>query len=155
MKAYVYFAIIAALGGCAFGVTPEQELPHDGGIIKLDGGGLKDAKPPAQDGGVQQDSSIDLPDTSVTTQCSSLPLGTGMPSCDSCISTSCCNEDQACGFDQDCIAFIDCVNNCLPADGGPPDSACESSCESTYPSGVSELGALDSCMQNSCPNDCF
>jgi hypothetical protein len=149
----VYFATFATLAGCAYGVTPEQEIPHDGGIIKIDGGGIKDAKAPIQDAGVVE-TSTDLPDVSQPF-CSSLPLATGEPSCDSCVSSSCCNEDQACGFDQDCIGFIDCMNQCFPLDGGPPDTTCESSCETTYPGGANELGTLDTCMQDSCSSTCF
>ena len=153
MNGYVYFAIAAVACGCAYGVTPEQELPHDAGIIKVDSGGGKDAQAP-KDAGVT-DSSVDLPDVPQQIQCTSLPLSTGMPSCDSCLGTSCCAEDQTCGFDQECMALIGCVDNCLPTDGGPPDPQCESDCESQYPNGMSEIDGLDNCMQTSCSTSCM
>jgi len=154
---YVYFASIGwftgLLAGCAFGVTPDQELPHDGGILHADGGAVKDAKAPTTDAGVE-DSAVDPPDVPETTQCTTLPLPTGIPACDTCLAGSCCAEDQACGFDQDCMAFNDCVEECFPDDGGPLDQECESLCEAQYPNGSSELFALDECLQDSCATDC-
>lgn len=153
MKAYVYFATIgAALAGCAYGdtgVDPFQK--HDAGIVHADGG--KDAKAPVQDAGPVEDA-WQQPDVQQQTTCSSLPLPTGMPQCDSCLSASCCAEDQTCGNDQECIAFIGCVNNCFNTVDGGLDQQCETTCETDYPNGVSELGNLDMCMQNSCATDC-
>lgn len=157
MNRYVYFAVASVLCACAYGVTPEQELPHDGGIIHVDSGiQAKDAGSPTQDSGpTVQDSSVDLPDVPEQTTCSSLPLGTGLASCDTCLGSSCCAEDQTCGFDQDCMAFVSCTDACFPLDGGAPDTQCESDCESTYPKGANELANLDNCMQNSCSTTCF
>ena len=154
MKAYVYFAmVVAGLAGCAYGVAPEGAT-HDGGIVHLDAGTKKDAQTTTKDAGVQ-DSSVDLPDVQQQTQCSSLPLSTGLSSCDSCLGSSCCTEDQTCGFDQECMAVIGCLDNCLPTDGGPPDQQCETDCESQYPNGTSELSDLDTCMQNDCSTTCM
>ena len=144
MKGYVYFAIVA-LAGCAYGVAPYSESP-DAGAKHLDAG-VKDAK--TVDAAPQHDAS-DPPD--VVTACT-LALPTGSPSCDSCLGASCCSEDDACGLDQDCMAFDDCLYSCVADDGGL-DTDCESTCETTYPNGASELIALDDCMEQSCATDC-
>ena len=88
------------------------------------------------------------------TTCSALPLGTGDPQCDTCLGASCCAEDQTCGNDQNCMAFIGCVDNCINQVDGGMDQTCEQACESQYPNGVSELSNLDMCMQNSCATAC-
>ncbi len=154
MKAYVYFAIAcaAALGGCAYGNSGVQKWQHDGGIVAADGG-AKDASKPIPEASTQ-DVSQDPPDVQQQTQCASLPLPTGMPQCDSCLGASCCAEDQTCGNDQDCMAFIGCMNNCFNTVDGGVDPQCQSTCESQYPNGMSELSNLDSCMQTSCATDC-
>lgn len=151
MKAYVYFAIIAAASACAYGQSEVQIDHHDGGVLHADGG-AKDAAKPPQDAKAQEDV-VDLPDVEQPT-CSSLPLSTGDEQCDTCIGASCCTEDQACGNDQDCMAFISCMNGCFNQVDGGIDQACESSCESSYPSGANELSNLDTCMQNGCATDC-
>ena len=153
MKAYVYFAIVAVgASACAYGQS-EQQLDHnDGGVLHADGG-VKDAAKPKQDAQAQEDVSVDPPDVQQTT-CSSLPLPTGMPQCDTCLGASCCAEDQACGNDQDCMAFISCVNGCFNQVDGGVDQTCESSCQSQYPNGANELSNLDMCMQNSCASPC-
>jgi hypothetical protein len=154
VKAYVYFAIVAAgASACAYGQSGVQLDHHDGGSILHADAGAKDAAKPQQDAQAQEDVQIDPPDV-ITTTCSSLPLGTGMPACDSCIGASCCTEDQTCGNDQDCMAFISCMNGCFNQVDGGLDQNCEMSCESSYPNGVNELSNLDSCMQNSCAVDC-
>lgn len=155
VKAYVYFAaILLPVSGCAYGkIASEQDEPHDSGILHADGG-VKDAKAPAKDAQSVEDVQ-EVPDVTVSTQCDPLPLGTGLPACDTCLGSSCCAEDQTCGSDQDCMGFVSCVDNCVPSDGGPPDQQCYADCQTTYPNGESELNALDSCMQNSCTTECF
>ena len=151
MKAYVYFAIIgASLAGCAYGNSGVDPFHKDAGVLHADGG--KDAKAPVKDAGPVEDVFQD--DVQEQTTCSSLPLGTGMPQCDSCLGASCCAEDQTCGNDQECMAFVSCVDNCFNQVDGGLDQVCESTCESQYPNGVSELSNLDTCMQSSCAVDC-
>ena len=155
MKAYVYFAIIAAAASaCAYGQSEVQidQQHHDGGVLHADGG-AKDAAKPLQDAKPVEDTWVDPPDVQQTT-CSSLPLGTGMPQCDTCLGASCCTEDQTCGNDQECMAFISCVNPCFNQVDGGVDQNCESQCETQYPNGVNELSNLDSCMQTSCATEC-
>lgn len=153
MKAYVYFAIVCAgASACAYGQTSDQIQHHDGGVLHADGGLSKDAAKP-QDAKATIDNWVDPPDVAQTT-CSSLPLPTGNQACDTCLGASCCTEDQTCGNDQECMAFISCMNGCFNQVDGGIDQACQSNCESSYPSGVNELTNLDSCMQNSCATDC-
>ena len=151
MKAYVYFAIVSTLGGCAYGTSGVDPFKsHDAGIVHVDAG--KDAKaPPVKDAGPVEDVWQD--DVQQQTACS-LPLPTGMASCDSCLGSSCCAEDETCGNDQDCIGFVGCVNNCFNTVDGGLDQNCESTCEADYPNGVGELSNLDTCMQNSCATEC-
>jgi len=173
VKAYVYFAVIAVgatacprrglrrvvgpgllslfATGCAFGQSAEQLQHHDAGVIVKADGGTKDAAKPQPDAHVE-DTWVDPPD--VQTTCSSLPLGTGMQQCDTCLGASCCSEDQTCGNDQECIAFIDCFNQCFNQVDGGMDQTCEQACENQYPNGVAELSNLDMCMQNSCGTEC-
>lgn len=154
MKGYLYFALVSAgalATGCAFGVTPEQELAHDSGITHLDAGTKKDANAPID--AAVHDSSQVLPDVEQT-QCSSLPLQTGIPACDTCLGASCCNEDQTCGNDQECMAFDECLYECIPTDGGTQDPNCETDCATTYPNGFNELDALDTCLAQSCSTEC-
>ena len=158
MKAYVYFAIVCAgvaslCEACAYGQSSAQLEHHDGGVLHADAG-TKDAAKPQQDAQAQEDVAVDPPDVQTTTTCTSLPLATGMQQCDTCLGASCCAEDQTCGNDQECMAFISCMNGCFNQVDGGIDQNCQTSCESSYPNGVSELSNLDSCMQNSCAVDC-
>jgi len=154
VKSYVYFASISLLAGCAYGSLEGADHSHPFG----QDAGTKDAaphdsgKPAPEEASVVEDASIDPPD--VTTSTCTLTLPTGMPSCDSCLGANCCSEDVTCGNDQDCIAFIDCVNACFPSDGGAPDQTCVDACSTQYPNGSTELGDLEQCMQTSCSTDC-
>ncbi len=151
----MYFAAIGlhVLAGCAYGKIAGEGPFEDAGVIHADGG-AKDAKTPPKDAQAVEDVSQELPDVTTTTTCDPLPLGTGLATCDTCLGASCCSEDQACGNDQACLAFIGCMDNCIPTDGGPPDQQCYSDCQTTYPNGANELDMLDTCMQTSCMTDC-
>jgi hypothetical protein len=99
-----------------------------------------------------------------------LTLPTGIPACDSCLSASCCSLDDACGSDPNCLSFSNCLGMCesAPLDGGTrsdggadadasADAAledCVAACETEYPSGESELAALDTCLEDSCATAC-
>jgi len=103
-----------------------------------------------------------------------LRLGTGIPSCDACLSSSCCAADDACGANPACLAFNDCVGMCAgaipdaggPRDAGPPEdggpaldagssvAACMNACQLRFPVGSSLLAAVDSCMSTMCPTEC-
>jgi hypothetical protein len=149
----VYFAIIAAgASACAYGQNIDQLEHNDGGVLHADGG-TKDAAKPLQDAKPVEDNWVNPVDVQQT-QCSSLPLPTGMPQCDTCLGASCCAEDQTCGNDQECMAFISCIDGCFNQVDGGVDQTCETSCESQYPNGANELSSLDACMQNSCASQC-
>ncbi len=156
MKTYVYFASILGLisAGCAFGTVAgdDNQSTHDAGHLPLDAG-THDAKVQTQDAAQTQTDASEIPDTTTTTTCDPLPLSTGDSTCDTCLGASCCAEDQACGNDIDCMNFINCVDSC-PLDGGVPDPTCQSGCDSSYPTGSSELYSLDQCLSTLCRTDC-
>ena len=152
MKPHVYLSLGASLLlACAYG---EQEWPTLPDAAPKADASKQDAKPPPppQDSGV-----VDEPDPvqeASTPTCSTLPLATGIAACDTCLGASCCTQDQGCGGDPSCISFINCMNACMPTDGGIPDPACQSACQSSYPTGSNELFALDSCMSAQCRSQC-
>jgi hypothetical protein len=151
VKAKVYFAaLLAPVLGCAYGVDPEEIPKPDAGEHPMEAGNKPDV---ATTPDVSVPDVQNIPDVSQPT-CSSLPLPTGDPVCDSCLGASCCSQDQACGNDNDCLSFINCEDNCIPLDGGPLDPTCESACETSYPTGANELNLLESCMSSLCRNDC-
>jgi len=152
VKAFVYFSVMISASGCAYGMANGDDTKQDAAIIHVDAG-TKDVKTPMEASSVQD--AADEPDVSQVQTCDPLPLATGLPACDTCLGTSCCSEDQACGNDPDCMSYINCENNCIPLDGGVPDPQCESTCASTYPTGSNELSNLDTCMSTSCRNECF
>jgi hypothetical protein len=100
-------------------------------------------------------------DSAPPTTCT-LTLPTGDPTCDSCIETSCCAADNACGTDPDCMNFGMCASDCegidpdsgLPDDAGADSGACIATCESTYPTGATELNAIDTCLETTCASAC-
>jgi hypothetical protein len=62
---------------------------------------------------------------------------------------TCSAQDQACGMNSECVAYINCLQGC----GGT--SACVQSCGSQHPSGVADYNALVSCICNTaCPMYC-
>jgi hypothetical protein len=93
-----------------------------------------------------------------------LDLPTGIPACDTCVSANCCSADDTCGSDTNCISFIECMDSCEgdSLDGGPSSdaaadggvAACMNACQTEYPTGASELAALDSCLEGACATAC-
>lgn len=148
VKAYVCLAVL--LSGCAYGFS-DKWTNDAGGPPPVDAG-KHETSAPVYDAAAAYEAS-DLPDVSQQQPCS-LPLATGIPTCDTCLGTSCCNEDDTCGGDPDCMSFITCVDACIPSDGGVPDPTCESTCQSIYPTGANELSSLDNCMSLQCRNEC-
>jgi hypothetical protein len=104
---------------------------------------------------------VEPPDTGTTC---ALSLPTGIPACDTCVSASCCAADNACGADPNCLNFDSCIATCegfgpdsgVPRDGGLPADAgaCLSACQAEYPTGASELAAIDDCISTSCAAAC-
>jgi hypothetical protein len=79
----------------------------------------------------------------------SLKLKTGQATCDSCMGSKCCAQDNACAGSSSCVALLNCVVKC-PNN----DSACVDACASSYPSGVTPLTNWISCMDKSCGTSC-
>jgi hypothetical protein len=183
-----WFLVAACLGvssfGCAFS-------PDDSGY-GLAGGGPNpspDASPPplaSTDSGTGADvDAMATPDTAAPSddaspnprtpdvaapQCT-LSIPTGEPSCDLCLEQSCCGVDNMCGQDQNCIAVIECMDDCLISDAGPdarpdggpdagPDAAppdpnaCINQCMLLSATGAAELNALANCVASQCPGSC-
>ncbi|HEY8078523.1 MAG TPA: hypothetical protein VIF62_30545 [Labilithrix sp.] len=74
-------------------------------------------------------------------------FGSGDPTCDSCLDTSCCTDADACLGDADCTALLDCGNACA-------DDACISACEAAHPSGAKLLDTLSTCVTSTCGSAC-
>ncbi len=150
--------VCLAGAGCAYGVQSfDDGGPHakaqDAGATK-DAGHLvtSDAGTTQDSGHVADDSGVfDPPDTGPLC---SLSLPTGLQACDDCLGTSCCNEDNGCGQNQDCTAFLTCLDACFPLDGGAPDQTCADACSTDYPQGMQEFDQLSTCMQSFCNNEC-
>jgi hypothetical protein len=153
VKTYVYFAFILTATGCAYGSMAgvEKFEQEDAGNVHPDAGSVKDAKAPVKDAGVVQPEA-DVPDVTMIETCDPLPLATGIAMCDTCLGSYCCSADQTCGNDPDCMSFIECVDDCV-SDGGD-ETSCETDCEGRYPTGASELDALDNCLASSCGTEC-
>ncbi len=144
VKAYVYFLMVSATG-CAYGMAADDFTPqHDSGVVHIDAGHDVATHPEAS---VEDSASQDEPDVMQVEACNPPPLSSGDPTCDTCISASCCNEDTACGDDQDCLAFISCESACS-------DQDCVTACQTTYPGGSNELDTLDSCLESLCAVPC-
>jgi hypothetical protein len=176
------FVILACLGfaGCAYGAdadgvglggssietgdaAPDALSSGDSGQSP-DAAKEDDSSTPPDDSSTPTDDAIDPFDTSRPEPDSSstctLTLPTGIPACDSCLETSCCSADDACGSDPSCMMFDECISECegTPGpDAGPPSAdagACITACETEYPTGASELENLDSCLEGSCATAC-
>ncbi len=155
MKAYVCLAALAAfVYGCAYGIGVENEKTDSGPFSPKDSGQQADTYVGPQYEASTPDTGSTQDVTVTTPTCTSLPLSTGIAACDTCVAGSCCSQDQACGNDPDCLSFIDCISACIPSDGGAPDPNCETTCESTYPTGTTELSDLENCMSSLCRTDC-
>jgi hypothetical protein len=95
-------------------------------------------------------------------QCT-LTIGDPDPSCNACLAQSCCAVDNTCGQDQNCIAMIECLDQCLAPDSGADGGAdadplnpnvCMSQCSTQFPTGAAEFNALNNCVETECPGSC-
>lgn len=142
-------ALCLATPACAAGVLPTDE-PDSGPAPQKDAGAPDTRR---DTGAIPYDSGTadtwTPPDTGPTC---SRTIEYGTAQCDSCMESSCCSQDNACGNSQACGDFITCVDACY-VDSGNPQS-CMNDCSNNYPQGASLFGAVSSCMQTSCGNDC-
>jgi hypothetical protein len=99
-----------------------------------------------------------------------LRLSTPLAACNTCLSASCCSQDNACAGDPACLAFDDCEAKCEePIDASVPEAGseagvdagldagvaeCMNECEVRYPVGSSLLSALDTCLETTCGSAC-
>ncbi len=64
-------------------------------------------------------------------------------------SGACGTQDQTCGMNSECIAYINCLQGC----GG--SASCDQACGTQHPSGVVDYNALVSCIcTTACPTEC-
>ena len=114
---------------------------------KKDAAAGTDAKPPfmGPDAAMETDGRMETPDAGSNCM---LKIGYGSNGCQTCMQ-ACCNEDNACANDQDCVAVINCLNACQPN-----DSPCVSSCMNQHPQGANLLAAISQCMQSQCSGSC-
>lgn len=73
------------------------------------------------------------------------PVSAGDSQCGICATTSCCSELVECNSSTDCTNLLSCENTCSG------DSACLTACEKQYPTGVSTLQLVSSCLARDCP----
>lgn len=66
-------------------------------------------------------------------------LTSGSQTCDACVQQKCCSIQKACSDDAECVAILDCFNDCN-------DDACFTQCEQDHPSGVAKEQALYGCI---------
>jgi hypothetical protein len=174
------FMLLACLGfaGCAYGsdadgvgVGPSPIVANDAEPDALSSGDTAPAADAGDSGTPQEDTGtfdtaepIDTarPEPDSSSACT-LDLPTGIPACDSCLSASCCAADDTCGTDPACMMFDECISECEGVgpdsgldDGGelPDAGSCITACETAYPTGASELEALDSCLEGTCASAC-
>jgi hypothetical protein len=173
--------LLACLGfaGCAYGsdvdavvggspIVADDAAPDAFSGETPDSAKGDDSSSPPDDSSLPPDDVIETPDTARPEPDSSpstctLTLPTGDPTCDSCLETSCCSVDNACGSDPACMMFDECISECefpdggLDPDAGPPSAdagECISVCETEYPTGATELENLDSCLEGTCATAC-
>jgi hypothetical protein len=95
--------------------------------------------------GSPSDGGTDGPLPDAATACG-LPT-TGNAACDSCMTKSCCAQQQACNDSADCVAFLAC-------DGPCTTQACQDSCQSQHPSGAALFTDVDTCASAHCDQAC-
>lgn len=71
----------------------------------------------------------------------------GDDTCTACQKTSCCAALSACG--PDCGNVFSCVNACTSTTSSAPCG-----CFETYPNGIAQFDALDSCTNTNCAFEC-
>ncbi len=91
--------------------------------------------------------------------------------CNRCIDNSCCNARAACKGDPNCVAFVDCLGNCLSGvpddagvhDSGVPDAGgnqhllnyeCDLYCSSAIPGALTNYAPFQLCVFVDCSSAC-
>jgi hypothetical protein len=69
--------------------------------------------------------------------------------CDTCMEQSCCAELTACSNQTSCVKLLDCLSGCSST-----DTACATSCESSYSAGIANLAYFMTCIDSSCSLSC-
>jgi hypothetical protein len=69
--------------------------------------------------------------------------------CDTCMEQSCCAEMTACSNQTSCVNLLNCLLDCSST-----DTACATSCESTYSTGITNLEYYLTCTDSACSVSC-
>jgi hypothetical protein len=72
-------------------------------------------------------------------------VSAGGSQCGQCATTSCCSELEECMNSSTCTNLLSCEDDCT---GG---NACITACQNQFPTGVSTLQLLSSCLTRDCP----
>ncbi|HEY3817035.1 MAG TPA: hypothetical protein VGL81_07690 [Polyangiaceae bacterium] len=123
-------AVLLAIVACSSTELP----PTDGDCVSVDGstcsvnviGGSSSGGEGGADGG----------------SCSETAGGS---QCGVCAASGCCSELEQCSGSTDCTNLLNCENDCS---GG---SACVDACQQQFPTAVSTLQLLSSCLTRLCP----
>lgn len=154
MKLSLVFVAGALCVGCATGVSVEEPSPSGSGATR--DASAPDAKPKAdsgsyfaQDSGAPNDPPAEQDSGSGPNNCS-LQISYGGQTCQTCMG-GCCAVDNACAFDADCVALINCLNPCANTQN---QQTCFATCRSQHTTGAQLFDAIVSCMNTQCANDC-
>jgi hypothetical protein len=79
----------------------------------------------------------------------SCPASSGDNACTTCDKQSCCSQHTACKNQTACANLTNCITACASG-----DTTCFSGCETSYPSGDSNLIAWSNCLTSSCSASC-
>jgi hypothetical protein len=155
--------LLAALAGCAYGLTDDEDDLGDGfgNLESHDGqagdGGEGNATAAGGSGGATTTTTTTT--TAATTTAATTTSGSGGgSSCDmhgdcgtclDCATTStCANEIDACFADTECNAFVTCLNGCA-------DDVCADACAQAHPAGTTlYMIATECAFCTACPADC-
>jgi hypothetical protein len=77
------------------------------------------------------------------------PASSGDTACTTCDKQSCCSQFTACENQPACANLANCITACASG-----DTTCMNGCETSYPSGASNLTAWVSCLTSSCSASC-
>jgi hypothetical protein len=170
MKIHSWYVTLGILGvsaaaASACTVTSTTSNPDDGG--------LGDASMSETDSGTDAGTTVPTPDSgTVVTEGGdggiTCEVDPNADACDSCATTKCCAAENQCqnveattdAGTTDCEEIFSCVQDCIapPADSGVAAGTladCTSTCMAGHSTlGVTDFGALSTCLVASCASQC-
>ena len=119
------------------------------GGLTTDGGGSSNS---SSSGGTTDAGKKDGATSSSSSSSGSTATCTGVDTstaCGACTASSCCSQVTQCKADSNCTSLVSCLQNCAAG-----DTTCQNSCQTEFPSGVTNFNAFSSCLSNSCSSQC-